>query len=69
MPGVLAGHACRVVGYVRRAETQHPRYEWTEYQLYQPATGDDVQLAQFNGHWTVIQPAGRSYEVQYTARD
>ena len=45
MPGVLAGHACRVVGSVRHAEAQHPRYEWTEYQLYQPATGDYVQLA------------------------
>lgn len=55
-PGVLAGHACRVVGYVRRAEAKNPHYEWTEYQLFRPATGDYVQLAQYNGHWIVIQP-------------
>ncbi|WP_157886833.1 DUF4178 domain-containing protein [Hymenobacter sp. PAMC 26628] len=56
-PGVLAGHACRVVGYVRRAEAQNPQYEWTEYQLFRPATGDYVQLAQYHGHWMVIWAA------------
>jgi hypothetical protein len=63
-PGTLAGHACRVVGYVRRAEARHPQYEWTEYQLFRPATCDYVQLAQYHGHWMVIEPAGRNYDVQ-----
>ncbi|WP_140464676.1 DUF4178 domain-containing protein [Hymenobacter nivis] len=63
-PGTLAGQACRVVGYVRRAEAKTPHYEWVEYQIFRPATGDCVQLSQFNGHWMIIQPAKRNYDVQ-----
>ncbi|OGX83222.1 DUF4178 domain-containing protein [Hymenobacter coccineus] len=66
-PGTLAGRACRVVGVVERAElgrNGRTQYHWLEYQIYQPTTNDYAQLAQFNGHWTVIRPAKCTYDVQ-----
>lgn len=62
-PGSLNGQACRVVGYTRRCEVQHPEYEWTEYEVFQPATQEYVQLSLFNGHWMLIRPANQMYEV------
>ena len=55
--GVLEGIEYRVVGVVSRCEANHRQYSWREYQLLQPATGRYVQLAEYDGHWTLIWPA------------
>ncbi|GAB3867799.1 hypothetical protein GCM10028824_10980 [Hymenobacter segetis] len=55
--GILGGTLYRVVGVVSRHEAVHPQYSWREYQLFQPETGRYVQLAEYNGHWTLIWEA------------
>lgn len=45
-----------VVGFSARCEEESEQYVWTEYQLFQPDTGQYLQLAQFQGHWTVVKP-------------
>jgi hypothetical protein len=55
--GVLNGRPYRVVGVVARHEAKYPQYNWREYQLFEPATAQYVQLAEFNGHWTLIWAA------------
>jgi hypothetical protein len=64
--GVLYGQLCRVVGCTERAEVGkagRPQYQWLEYQVFYPATKEYVQLAVYNGHWMVIRPAKRTYQV------
>lgn len=55
--GILNGRQYRVVGVVSRHEANSPQYSWREYQLLEPATARYVQLAEFNGHWTLIWAA------------
>lgn len=55
--GVLDGTLYRVVGVVSRCEANHPQYSWREYQLWQPETARYVQLAEYDGHWTLIWAA------------
>lgn len=55
--GILNGALYRVVGVVSRHEARHPQYSWREYQLLQPETGSYVQLAEYEGHWTLIWAA------------
>ncbi|MBH8569750.1 DUF4178 domain-containing protein [Microvirga sp. STS02] len=55
--GILDGALYRVVGVVSRCEANHRQYSWREYQLFQPETGRYVQLAEYNGHWTLIWAA------------
>ncbi|GAB3571696.1 DUF4178 domain-containing protein [Hymenobacter daeguensis] len=54
--GQLKDRRWRVVGFVERCEYRSEQYRWTEYQLYQPETGDYAQLSQYRGHWMFIQP-------------
>ena len=54
--GQLADRLWRVVGFVERYEYRSEQYIWTEYQLFEPATGQYAQLAQYRGHWTFIIP-------------
>jgi len=55
--GILDGALYCVVGVVSRCEANHPQYSWREYQLLQPETGRYVQLAEYDGHWTLIWAA------------
>ncbi|GAB2867817.1 DUF4178 domain-containing protein [Hymenobacter ruber] len=55
--GILDGALCRVVGVTSRCEVNHAQYSWREYQLFQPETGRYVQLAEYDGHWTLIWAA------------
>jgi hypothetical protein len=57
MLGILDGALYRVVGVVSRCEAKQAQYSWREYQLLQPETGRYVQLAEYDGHWTLIWPA------------
>ena len=64
--GVLDGKPCRVVGCTKRAEigkADQPQYQWLEYQVFYPATKEYVQLAVYNGHWTIVRPAKQNYYV------
>ena len=64
--GTLGGQPCRVTGIVERAELARNgklQYRWLEYQIYQSITNDYAQLSLFNGHWMVIRPAKRAYQV------
>ena len=56
--GTLFGRTYRVVGVVSRREAKHAQFSWREYQLFQAATGQYAQLAEFDGHWTFIWAAG-----------
>ncbi|GAB3844952.1 hypothetical protein GCM10028822_02780 [Hymenobacter terrigena] len=55
--GILGGALYRVVGVTSRYEANHSQYSWREYQLLQPETGRYVQLAEYDGHWTLIWAA------------
>jgi hypothetical protein len=55
--GILAGVLYRVVGVTSRREANHAQYSWREYQLLQAETGRYVQLAEYDGHWTLIWTA------------
>ncbi len=55
--GTLEGARYRVVGVTSRCEANHPQYSWREYQLLQPETGRYAQLAEYDGHWTLIWTA------------
>ena len=55
--GILDGARYRVVGVTSRCEANHRQYSWREYQLLQPDTGRYVQLAEYDGHWTLIWAA------------
>lgn len=55
--GTLVGTRYRVVGVMSRHEANHAQYAWREYQLLQPETGRYVQLAEYDGHWTLIWAA------------
>lgn len=64
--GNFNGQSGRMVGVVERAEwtgNGQLHYHWLEYQLYQPVTNDYAQLVVFNGHWMIIRPAKRAYQV------
>ncbi len=52
--GTLDGRTYRLVGVAERHEAKHPEYKWREYQLFQPETASYAQLAEFDGHWTLI---------------
>jgi hypothetical protein len=56
--GTLAGHRWRMVGAAHRYEYRAQQYGWLEYQLFQPETGTHAQLAEYNGHWTIVWAAG-----------
>lgn len=65
--GMLSGQAYRIVGVMQRAEigkAGRPLYQWLEYQLYQPATKEYVQLAEYQGHWMLIKPIKQTFRVQ-----
>lgn len=62
--GILHGRQWRVTGFVKCCETRAEQYFWTEYQLFQPETGEYTQLAQYRGHWTFIKPVKE--RIKYT---
>ena len=55
--GILYGALYRVVGVTSRCEANHRQYSWREYQLFQTESGSYVQLAEYDGHWTLIWTA------------
>ncbi|MBF9223544.1 DUF4178 domain-containing protein [Hymenobacter ruricola] len=57
--GTLLGRMFRVVGVVSRREANHPQYSWREYQLFEAGTRQYAQLAEFDGHWTLIWAASK----------
>lgn len=60
--GVLRGEPYRVVGFMLKREVKYPA-QWVEYMLLHQTTGAYVQLAVFEGHWMLVKPAGRTYQV------
>ncbi|WP_266368294.1 DUF4178 domain-containing protein [Tellurirhabdus rosea] len=57
--GTLEGQPVRVVGHIRRKEAQYSE-EWSEYMLLL-SPGVYWQLAEFEGHWTLITPAETTF--------
>ncbi|WBO85216.1 DUF4178 domain-containing protein [Hymenobacter yonginensis] len=60
--GTLRGQPYRVLGFQLRRE-KHAAYQWQEYMLRHEQTGAYCQLAVYEGHWLLLEPAGRDYRV------
>ncbi|GAB4046478.1 DUF4178 domain-containing protein [Spirosoma litoris] len=57
--GYLNGQFIRVVGFMNKKEANAP-YNWSEYMLLQK-DGRTSQLAEYNGHWILIEPTDKTY--------
>ncbi|SFE39488.1 protein of unknown function [Spirosoma endophyticum] len=57
--GYLNNQFVRVVGFIHKQEAG-TSYNWTEHMLLQQ-DGRYVQLAEYQGHWMVIEPTERIY--------
>jgi hypothetical protein len=62
--GYLDNQFGRVLGYIHKQE-KGTSYRWVEYVIRQQG-GQLIQLAEYNGHWMLIQPAGQAYDKTST---
>jgi hypothetical protein len=60
--GTLRGQPYRVLSFQLRRE-KRAAYQWQEYMLRHEQTGAYCQLAVYEGHWLLLEPAGRDYRV------
>jgi Domain of unknown function (DUF4178) len=62
--GTFRGRTWRVLGALHRYEAKDQTARWLEYVLREEKTGAAAQLAVYNGHWTFIEAAKRSFEIE-----
>lgn len=63
--GTLRGQPYRVLSFQLRRE-KRAAYQWQEYMLRHEQTGAYCQLAVYEGHWLLLEPAGCEYRTTGT---